>query len=73
MTGPAAWLSFAAAPTFGAMALLTATVMAPPDMLCASGAGSPLTGMTAMYLLMTAFHASPWLKRLERVWRPTTR
>ncbi|MGE0424866.1 MAG: hypothetical protein AB7O88_21590 [Reyranellaceae bacterium] len=59
------WLSLAAAPTFGAMAFLNAPAGV-PDMLCASA--SPLTGMTAMYLLMSAFHLSPWLKML-RHWR----
>jgi len=52
-------LSLAAAPVFAVMALLTA-VSGSPDMLCASG--SPLTGMAAMYGLMSAFHLPPWLK-----------
>ena len=34
-----------------------------PDMLCSA---SPLTGMVPMYLLMSAFHAAPWLKLLSR-------
>jgi hypothetical protein len=55
------WLSLAAAPTFAVMGLLSALPGA-PDMLCASA--SPLTGMTAMYLLMSGFHLSPWLKLL---------
>jgi hypothetical protein len=56
---PAAdWLGLAAAPTFAIMALLT-SVGGQPDILC--GAASPLSGMTAMYLLMSAFHARPWL------------
>lgn len=55
------WLSLVAAPTFAVMALLSAPPGA-PDMLCASA--SPLTGMTAMYLLMSGFHLSPWLKLL---------
>jgi hypothetical protein len=57
--GAGDWLSLAAAPTFVVMAFLSALPGA-PDMLCASG--SPLTGMTAMYLLMSGFHLSPWLK-----------
>jgi len=28
---------------------------------------APLTGMTAMYLLMSAFHAAPWLKLIGRL------
>jgi hypothetical protein len=38
----------------------------PPDMLCAVAQGaSPLSGMAAMYLLMTAFHSAPWLKLIS--------
>ena len=59
--GGAGWLGFAAAPTFAVMAGWTALSGAPPDMLCMQHA-SPFTGMTAMYLLMSAFHAAPWLK-----------
>ena len=55
------WLGLAAAPTFAIMALLTGTGSAgPADILC--GAASPLGGMTAMYLLMSAFHSAPWLR-----------
>ena len=55
----AEWLGLAAAPTFAIMALLT-SVGGQPDILCA--AASPLNGMTAMYLLMSAFHSAPWLR-----------
>jgi hypothetical protein len=59
-TRPAAhWLGLAAAPTFATMALLTSVSAGPTDILC--GAASPLGGMTAMYLLMSAFHSAPWL------------
>jgi len=45
------------------MALLTGVLGGGPmDILCPAGHGSPLTGMVAMYLLMSAFHSSPWLK-----------
>ena len=62
--GAADWLSFAAAPIFGIMALLTAVYGGgPADMLCATAKdASPLTGMVPMYLLMSAFHSAPWLK-----------
>jgi hypothetical protein len=58
------WLGLAAAPTFALMALLTGVPGgAPPDLLCAMAQGaSPLGGMAAMYLLMSAFHLGPWLK-----------
>jgi hypothetical protein len=61
------WLCLAAAPTFAIMALLTALPGAgPPDMLCAVAQRvSPLSGMAAMYLLMSAFHSAPWLKLIS--------
>jgi hypothetical protein len=58
-------LSFAAAPTFAAMALLTAFGGA-TDALCSIAAASPLGGMVPMYLLMSAFHLAPWLKLISR-------
>jgi hypothetical protein len=48
-------LSLAAAPIFAAMAVVT---LLAPD---ACGA-TRLTGMGAMYLLMSAFHMGPWLR-----------
>jgi hypothetical protein len=64
----AEWLSLAAAPTFAIMALLTGVGEA-PDMLCSAINGaSPLSGMVPMYLLMSAFHSAPWLKRMSS-WR----
>lgn len=65
--GAADFLSLAAAPTFATMALLTAVLAGgSPDMLC-SGThdASPLTGMVAMYVLMSAFHSAPWLKLIS--------
>jgi hypothetical protein len=58
------WLCLAAAPTFAIMALLTSVLGgSQPDILCAAADhASPLSGMTAMYLLMSAFHSPPWLK-----------
>jgi hypothetical protein len=64
--GAADWLCFAAAPTFAIMALLTAVLGGGPlEMLCMH-AGSPFGGMVPMYLLMSAFHAAPWLKLISR-------
>ena len=59
-------LSLAAAPTFAAMALLTVVSDSNTSgVLCATAhAASPWTGMAAMYLLMTAFHSAPWLRRV---------
>ena len=67
MTRPAEWLSGAAAQTFLAMAVLTSGGTGGGDMLCSPGHGAPLSGMTAMYLLMAAFHAAPWLKGAGRL------
>jgi len=66
--GAADWLSLAAAPVFAIMALLTATQRGgPADILCsAAHEGSPLSGMTLMYALMSVFHSAPWLKLLSR-------
>ena len=63
-------LSLAAAPTFAIMALLTGIQEGGmPGMLCAAAHdASPLTGMVPMYLLMSAFHSTSWL-RLITHWR----
>jgi hypothetical protein len=64
------WLCLAAAPTFAIMALLTAFPggAGPPDMLRAAAQhASPLSGMAAMYWLMSAFHSAPWLKLVSSV------
>ena len=64
LLGAADWLCLAATPTFAIMALLTGVLGSGPlDMLCSAAQdASPLTGMVPMYLLMSAFHSTPWLK-----------
>jgi hypothetical protein len=58
----AGWLALAASPTFALMAWIAANA-APSIALCASGSSIvPVDGMTVMYLLMSLFHLSPWLK-----------
>ncbi|MDD1535044.1 MULTISPECIES: hypothetical protein [unclassified Bradyrhizobium] len=65
----ARWLALAATPTFAIMAVLTAMIdNGSADILCAAGHVSVLGGMVPMYLLMSAFHASAWL-RLIAEWR----
>ena len=65
--GAADWLCLAAAPTFAILALLTAALGGgAPDMLCSAARhASPLSGMGAMYLLMSAFHSAPWLRLIS--------
>jgi hypothetical protein len=61
------WLGLAAAPTFAAMALLTAVLgSGAQDMLCsATPDASPLGGMAWMYMLMSAVHLAPWLRLIS--------
>ena len=60
--GMADWLSLSAAPGFAIMALLT-QVFGQRDMLClAARDAAPLSGMTAMYLLMSVVHLAPWIR-----------
>ena len=69
--GIADWLCLAAAPTFALMALLTCILSGDAAMPCMGAqdssplAGLPLTGMPAMYLLMSAFHLAPWLRLIS--------
>jgi len=52
-------IAYAAAPIFLLMAV--ATIAFGETSIC-SATHQALTPMSQMYLLMTAFHASPWLK-----------
>jgi hypothetical protein len=65
--GIARWLSLGAAPTFAIMALLTLSPLAGPmGAPCSAASGNPLSGMLAMYLLMSAFHLPSWLTLISR-------
>jgi hypothetical protein len=58
----AGWLALAVSPTSALMAWIAAND-ASPIALCSSGSSIlPVDGMTAMYVLMSLFHLSPWLK-----------
>lgn len=64
----ASWIGLAASPTFALMAGISASDM--QTMICASGLGIlPIGGMAFMYLLMSFFHLSPWLKLASSVSR----
>jgi hypothetical protein len=58
--GAAGWLSLAASPTFALMAWMAAN-HAPAIALCSQSILS-IDGMTTMYVLMSLFQLSPWLK-----------
>jgi hypothetical protein len=59
------WLCLAAAPSFAIMALLSGMSSAGLQGICGvMQSSSPLSGMTGMYILMSAFHSTPWLNLL---------
>jgi hypothetical protein len=67
--GAASWLALAASPAFAVMAWIASNDVA-PIAFCASG--SNIHRMTAMYVLMSLFHLSPWLKLASsRPWANT--
>jgi hypothetical protein len=47
------------------MAVLTAVLGGPTDMVCSAGHGLSLSGMVPMYLLMSAFHSAVWLRLIS--------
>jgi hypothetical protein len=62
--GFARWLGLAAAPTFALMAWIS-TVGSSMTMCSAASPFMPINDMALMYLLMSLFHLSPWLKLLS--------
>lgn len=66
-------LGLAAAPVFAVMAGISAA--SPSSMVVCSSVSAlmPINDMALMYLLMSLFHLSPWLKRFSALWqRPQT-
>ena len=58
----AGWLGLAASPTLALMACVAANG-SPRLTICSPTSGMlPIDGMASMYLLMSVFHLSPWLK-----------
>ncbi len=55
-------LTLAASPIFALMAWIAAKAASPPPLCSSDPTMAPIGGMTAMYLLMSLFHLSPWLK-----------
>lgn len=60
--GTPAWLALAASPTFAVMAWITANDPGAAALCSAAGGMAPISGMPAMYVLMSLFHLPPWLK-----------
>ena len=58
------WLSWAAAPAFASMAVVTGIDESGGHQMWCSAAThmSSLTGMVPMYALMSVFHLTPWLR-----------
>ena|SRR5579871_4876066 len=72
--GEGGWLSFAATPAFAFMMLYDVASPSASDLMCkAMHGGSPLSGMAAMYGLMSAFHLSPWLRLITNLSRSSSR
>ena len=64
----AEWLALAAAPTFALMSVVTGILDSGAHQMTCSAAMhvSPLSGMVLMYVLMSGFHSTPWLKLISR-------
>ncbi|MGN6310160.1 MAG: hypothetical protein ACTHNN_11455 [Xanthobacteraceae bacterium] len=59
-------LALVASPICAGMAVLTAmSGNSSAEMLCSAVHMSPLSGMATMYVLMSAFHAAPWIRLIR--------
>ncbi|MFK0693060.1 hypothetical protein ACFX5Q_33730 [Mesorhizobium sp. IMUNJ 23033] len=61
----AGWLGLAAAPTFALMAWISALGSPGMTMCSAASPFMPINDMALMYLLMSLFHVSQWLKHFS--------
>jgi hypothetical protein len=60
-------LALAPTPTFALLAVLSVGQESSlQNVICSAAHSSPLTGMVSMYLLMSVFHAGPWLRLAAR-------
>jgi hypothetical protein len=66
------WLGLAATPTFALMGWISA-VGSPGMAMCSPASVLPIGDMALMYLLMSLFHVSPWLKLISARNTSTTR
>ena len=62
---PARWLGLAATPTFALMACMTAVGSSDISLCSVTPAFFPINEMAFMYVLMSVFHLSPWLKLIS--------
>ena len=64
----ASWLTFAAAPAFAVMSVLSVMPAEAAPTTCLGGSESSfLGGMAWMYLMMSVVHLPPWLRLLARL------
>jgi hypothetical protein len=66
----AGWLGFAATPTFALMAGVSAASAPGMSMCSVASPLVPINDMALMYLLMSVFHLSPWLKLFSHRFAP---